>query len=1751
MDAFITHDNIVTNYRNYLNSFLSIDDKRIQEEVKKSFESDGFIPEPLVQFNPAYRTDQSLNDLVKEGVVNSNLPKVFGEYNLYNHQVEALRTGLANKGFVVTSGTGSGKSLTYLATIFNYIFNKGIGNHKGVKAILVYPMNALINSQEEEIKKYEINYLESFLPSGSIKEKKKKTLDQILTELYAITTVRFPVSYAKYTGQEKQDFRDKVKMYEPDIILTNYMMLELIMTRSSEAWLRDSIKSSLGFLVFDELHTYKGRQGSDVSMLIRRIKNHCTQPLVCIGTSATMASKGTPDEKKQAVAEVASKIFGDSFQSSQIVDEQLRTCTNGKLPNAMELRKAALDGINKEADEIVFVNHPISNWLEVKIALLNNDGKLERGIPLSISKIGERLKAETEVSISLANNTIKDLLQWAEKLNEKNRLAGSRKNFLPFRFHQFISQTSTVAVTLEPRSSRRITIKSGRYIKDEQGEKLIYPVLFSRYSGIDFLCVEKNTAEQLLLPRNPETPVQTFSQKELSGENLNENNLRFGYLILDEGEEFWNENLLDLAPESWLNNANNAFRPYYEWHMPQPVYFNSEGKYSKQPIYPLKGYYLPVKLRVDPTAGVFYEDSKTNENTKLTSLGHEGRSTATTILSYGIVKSLLEQKEEIENQKLLSFTDNRQDAALQAGHFNDFIASVRLRSGLHKAALKNAEGLEINNIAERVLQELKLKETDYTNPNFISRDPDFPELENEKAIKAYVLIRIFQDLKKGWRYTLPNLEQTALLTIEYNRLDKLVELHNRFEGMILLDNATPVKRKHILTQLLNYFRTNFALYHRFLAEDFAETENLLRNRLDENKLWSLDHNEKLDRPAYMVSVRPGRSTQRGIYFASMGARSGFGKFLKREFSDAELDWLSQDDFRNYIETLCDLLVNTGFLIKHEGLRGENGNVNGYLLRTDCLRWFAGDGETVLLDYTRINAYRPLAIAPNYFFKALYQTDFQQFGRELIGREHTGQLNSDDRIQREDEFRTGKLAGLYCSPTMELGIDIANLNIVHMRNVPPNPANYAQRSGRAGRSGQTAVVVTYCSAWSPHDQNYFKASDKMVAGSVVPPRIDLVNEELLTGHFNAYILMELGIKELKASVSVLLDISNENNIIVKQSILDAISNGIATQRNYWTTNFKNIIKTIEPELKKAWWYSDNWFEQKINSFATRFETSFKRWIHLYRTARKMINASRAILDDVTIRQDSDIKRDAKRRHNAGLKQVELLLNDANKEIGNESEFYVFRYLAAEGFLPGYNFTRLPVRTFVGHKHSDQGEYISRSRAVALREFAPQNVLYHNGSKYEVNRMSILNPDELQRRIKISRDTGYAFLDDEAQVANNDPITKNELRGANVEFKTNLIELSETEARPRERISCIEEERSSKGYEIEEYFRYPSGIEHTKEAIIKNADTELLKLIYGQSTELIKLNRKTRRAADDREGFALDTRNGKWLTQKELEDEAAFNNKRDVLLFVRETADTLYLQPLANLQLSAAQIISLSYALKRAIEIQFQVEGSEIGVTVMGNPEAPNLLIYEAAQGSLGILSQLIDEPRKLKDLFDTAYRALHFDPETRTETEYGQKLPRASYEDLLSYYNQRHHDILDRHNIKEILEYLMDCDVSQVNNGNDYEQQYQQLLCSYDKSSHSELPLLKHLYKNKLALPHKAQVRMEDFFISVDFVYKSGNGPVLIFCDGSVHDDERVKKDDEHKRALLKDAGYDVIVWHYLTPLEELINNRKDIFRKLG
>ena len=307
----------------------------------------------------------SISDLVEEGLLHPECSRIFRwgkdrgegvELLLHRHQREAIVIARAGGSLVVISGTGSGKSLGYMIPIINRVLEERErgDQSKRIRAIVIYPMNALCNSQIEELQKY----LSWGYPDGP------------------------RVTFARYTGQESPEEREKIKNDPPDILLTNYVMLEYILTRQDpldQKVISDA--QGLEFLVLDELHTYRGRQGADVALLVRRVRQRLNADLICIGTSATMASEGTASERNGTVAQVASKLFGTEIPVENIVTETLERLTVGDLPTAGEL-STALDADYSPSATASWTpddlrSHPLARWVELRLGLEPEDGRAD------------------------------------------------------------------------------------------------------------------------------------------------------------------------------------------------------------------------------------------------------------------------------------------------------------------------------------------------------------------------------------------------------------------------------------------------------------------------------------------------------------------------------------------------------------------------------------------------------------------------------------------------------------------------------------------------------------------------------------------------------------------------------------------------------------------------------------------------------------------------------------------------------------------------------------------------------------------------------------------------------------------------------------------------------------------------------------------------------------------------------------------------------------------------------------------------------------------------------------------------------------------------------------------------------------------------------------------------------------------------------------------------------------------------------
>jgi superfamily II DNA/RNA helicase len=1726
-NIFQLHKEILDDYKLYIDSFINIADEKIRETVKTEFDSGKLYPDPLVQFNPSFESGGIVEDLVNEGVLTQDFNNIFYDadnksWEIYRHQKEAIAKGNEGKGFVVTSGTGSGKSLTYISTIFNYLFKNP--NKPGIKAIIVYPLNALINSQELALKGFEENY-------------RRRTGSNL------------PFTFAKYTGQEKQEDREKVIANPPDILLTNYMMLELLMVRKADEALRNSFLDNLEFLVYDELHVYKGRQGADVSMLNRRIKSAAkNKNIICIGTSATMAT-GSVEEQKIEVAKVASRFFDSSFNREDVIVESLTYSTKEIIPTSEQLVTAFHTPIQDHSRNAILEN-PIAIWLERTIAIRNEGVHKRRNEPQSLKFISAAMAEQTGIIAEDCEQKLIEVLVWAESLNIQSAKDKKKDTVLPFKLHQFISQTGYVYVTLEGAENRYITLDPNPFVKldEREAEVPVFQTVFSRVSGIVFICVRKDFEESKLIfrdfnenqnPKNDDDLKRNDGDKIKKVKSRESEDFLDGYILLDSGYKVDINEYLDLLPDSWKNKTGDKIDSAKEFLLPKEIYIKQDGSFSDVPNGGEKAWFMPAPLIYDPTCGLIYLEPKLSEKSKLISLGNEGRSTSTTLITLQTLLALYRKygSHNLKEQKIMSFTDNRQDASLQAGHFNDFIQVVHLRSAIEKVLSNSTESLKISDLIFKVQEALNLPETDYaTNP---APNPNRPNEDNLQALRNYISYRIIQDLKRGWRYVLPNLEQTALLEITYKNIDQDVADETLWSDIDLLKDLPAEKRKEIVLQVLNYFRSMYAVdYDMLRYENRLRIESELNQQLNKEKLWSLDKGERLEAPKFL-SVEGADKATRDTFIESIGPSSRLARYIKHVFRKEGKTPPVGNDYIIFMEALLDAL-NEAHYLRKEVIKATKGDKIGYQLILTKVLWQKGDLQAVTSDKSTLIALDgDIKIKPHLYFQKLYQEDFSKLPKSYIAAEHTGQIKNEEKIDREEKFNEAvELSALYCSPTMELGIDISSLNIVHMRNVPPSPANYAQRSGRAGRSGQSALVFTYASKVSPHDKHYFDNPVKMVAGVVQAPRIDLTNEELIRSHINATVLSFLNAEEFKPSLVDLIDV-NGGTYKLKREIK-------AKYQDVIDSNFDAIKKVAMAivsgiELHSISWFNEVWLNNQIKTVPDKLENALLRWRKMYLDALRQMNEAHEKHVSPVIK-DPETKRLANISYMRAKDRKSLLENQSDKGKNSTlSEFYTFRYLASEGFLPGYNFTRLPIRVFLGGK--DRNETISRPRFIGLKEFGPNNLIYHNGGKYKVNRITPNDVSLELNQIKISVDTHYAFLGkDEGRGKNQDPITGVQFNASNIQLFQNLLELEEAQSENTERISCMEEIRASEGYTTEIYLNSADNLEDATKIKLTVDGDELMQLFYAPAAKLIMLNKKWKRGLGN--GFDIGSKSGFFKTKKKEDNQE--DPKVNVMLYTYDTSDVLYVQPVKSLGLNDEGVVTMQYALEKAIERTYNIEPVEIDAKLMGSGESKNIMLYESAEGSIGVLKDLSRNPAKLRDIFKEAYAICGYDFNTK-EDMYPSR-PKASYEDLLSYYNQIDHGKINRHSIVKALELLIAANPDDTIGGS-FEQKYEELKARLHQRSPGEKTLLDYLYNNGYRLPDYTNHNMADYFVQPDFVYEREKA--LIFVDGGIHRNPVVMEGDRQKRSALIAAGFDVMVWDVISEeVSSFVARRQDVFRKV-
>lgn len=480
-----------------------------------------------------------------------------------------------------------------------------------------------------------------------------------------------------------------------------------------------------------------------------------------------------------------------------------------------------------------------------------------------------------------------------------------------------------------------------------------------------------------------------------------------------------------------------------------------------------------------PACGISYT-RRPREANKLFTFGMVGRSTPTDVLISNAMRNLDE-----DERKVISFSDNRQDTALQAAHLNDLQKRLAFRRALYHTLRQSGctdstgDFMELSDVGLQVFRTLEAADClpEYRK----DRSPYRRDRQAERRYQRYLEFAAMIELEATHRYTHQNLEDVGLLKVGYLGLDQFAADDAVWaEGPVLGEMDVDVRYDYLLG-FLNIMRGRLALRHdAFLRPNVFENDVL--RKLNEAAL--IHGRERLR----TIGFSDVADTRRGwpTVYRFTGRRTSLVAWTRRAL---ETDHASACDLiPQVVQALADeraaflTLETVGsrrfrqdlYMVNPDVISLQASDETRHQVCPKCgtLHHFQALGICTGINCAQLNL--DVDLSRNYFGQQ-YSLPLEK-SVPLKAAEHSGQVQGEDCEEIEAQFKDSHhpLNVLVWAPTMELGIDIGDLSTIHMRNVPPSASHYAQRAGRAGRKGQPSLVAVFCGvgfARGPHDQ-YF-------------------------------------------------------------------------------------------------------------------------------------------------------------------------------------------------------------------------------------------------------------------------------------------------------------------------------------------------------------------------------------------------------------------------------------------------------------------------------------------------------------------------------------------------------------------------------------------------------------------------------------------------------------------------------------------------------
>lgn len=1292
-------DQVIDEYRRYLTTEFRARDAGLRKALEDALDRPRFLAqEPFFQAHRPFKDGDRWDALGLDAKLAAVLAARTGP-RAFLHQSEAVRylLGDGDGSLVVTTGTGSGKSECFLVPVIQNAIDDAVRYRErpGITAILVYPMNALANDQEERVRKY---------------------LD---------ASGHTYVKVARYDRSTTQDARAALRKAPPHVLLTNYMMLEYLLVRPAD---REALFANhrCRFVVLDEVHTYRGSLGTNIALLIRRLGAHLRRahhddgprdpadrhrfptPRF-VATSATIRSVDetgrSPDEvarlRDGAARGFVSALTGVPPELFRVLGEEFRPLevppearwASAPAPVALPPPGDA-EGVHSALARLAGLEEGASLDDAVRRCgpLWTMHALLARR-PMSVSGIVRAVKRSVPARADVDDATVAAEVRAALHLGAS---LGDHPAALRLRAHRFLRGGWRFHRCVDPQCG----------MLHPMGEsacacgRATAPLLLCRACGADALHLSgaADPTQGRLTPRNSgdDAPEWMLYRDAVDDEDDDPD---------DEGD----------TPTAGGDGRHKGVVRVGSFD-PVTLAFSLD-----------RGAYL-VKVTLGGRRNrCLMCGSSAGAGSMLTPVAL-GTSAALRVLAEGVLEALAAQhRGEASHdgkERLLIFSDSRQDAAHQARFISYAGRYDRMRRRVVEVLPKPGDAMELGELLRRLLH-LGIERRD--NPLTASQKTTFlPKPVQERAL-AWEEAPLLDDIavSAAYRATLPNL---GLVGVRYAGLRETLARHGAALTTALGLRAREVE--YLCRVVLDEMRTRQALSRPMLR--YHPMSPLCPEYVDDAR-WE----RRVKRPYGFACDEQGRPVGT---LDTAKVPEGIGVYnLWRDGGSGGIPRL-QRVFRHLVARLGqrqatpdDLLGVVGFLLEHgyvvpselHGARKSRAllQVNADLLEVARL----GEGDRLRCDVCGARAFwvepatpcrvcrgallawDPAEVACNRYVERVLRSD----ELPLVAGEHTAQITTEARQQLEADFkapsRESPVNVLACSPTLEMGIDVGGLDAVLMRNVPPRPDNYAQRGGRAGRRSRVGVVVGYARN-TPHDQYFFDRPEEMIAGEVAAPLVSLGNRDVLLRHLNA---IALGAADpgLAGRMIEYISWKGELNRAAVDALVAAfragIDDAVAVARDAWG----------DALLRDAGFADEGALRAVLDAQPARIADLFERVRYQVMRLHEIAHPYR----ESGVGKFQALSAEDLVRKILGLRAE----GGTDGEADDRGEGHPMRRFAEFGILPGYEFPSEPATLRLA-RDRHEAEALSVVRRFGIAQYQPDAPVHARGHRWRVAGLDTTSP-----------------------------------------------------------------------------------------------------------------------------------------------------------------------------------------------------------------------------------------------------------------------------------------------------------------------------------------------------------------------------------------------------------------------------------------